>query len=250
MYNKRVKINLNPDYQKYNDFIEKVPSIFSTGTEILYQERNEIKLFEVEDEKLAVKSFKIPHVINKFAYSFIRSSKAKRSFEHALALIKKGIPTPIPIAYIEERKNGLLNHSYYISTYDNEYSHIRSLMYAETKDEELMNEFVKFIASLHDKGVYFLDLSPGNILWKRENGKILFSLIDINRMKFKSTLSTKERYKNFERLSFKNEVIKSLALEYAKIYNLNENECYLEIKEANARFFMAKYGRSIPQDIY
>ena len=64
-------------------------------------ERNTIKNVTTQDLVLNIKSFKVPHLVNRIAYSFFRKSKANRSFEYANDLIKKGIKTPKPFAYFE-----------------------------------------------------------------------------------------------------------------------------------------------------
>ncbi len=64
-------------------------------------QRNKIKLFELEGKTINIKSFKIPHLINKIAYKYFRKSKARRSYEYANRLIENGIGTPQPIAYAE-----------------------------------------------------------------------------------------------------------------------------------------------------
>ncbi len=65
-------------------------------------ERNSIKIFDLKDKKLNIKSFKVPNVINRITYRFFRKSKAERSFKYAQYLLSKNIGTPTPYAYAEE----------------------------------------------------------------------------------------------------------------------------------------------------
>jgi len=85
---------------KKDKVLEIVNSFGHTG-ETFWKKRNTIKIFDLGDEKWNVKSFQVPHLINRFAYKYVRKSKARRSFEHAEILLDKGIKTPKPIAYIE-----------------------------------------------------------------------------------------------------------------------------------------------------
>jgi len=147
------------------------------------------------------------------------------------------VPTPVPIAYIEEKTCGLLNRSYYISIFEKNSDHIRLYMSGEKKDDVLIRELAEFISDFHAKGVYFMDMSPGNILQKKEQGKFRFSLVDINRMKFKSTISPNKRYKSFKRISYQLDVVASLAREYARCSRLDEKVAVAEIKKACSRFF-------------
>ena len=232
-----MKIVINPKYKILTSFIENIPNIFAQEGTLVYEARNQLKSYNVEGYDIIVKSFKRPHLLNRFVYTFFRPSKAKRSYEYALKLLKKGIASPEPIAYIEEKKGGLLNCSYYISIFEKEYDHIRFYMNGDIKNDELLTQISQFIAGFHDKGVYHLDMSPGNILFKLNGDKYVFSLIDINRMKFKENLTEEERYQSFKRLSSNGEVLAFLAREYAKASGLNEDKAVKNIKKACSKFF-------------
>ena len=224
---------INPKYESLTPFIKDLPSIFENEGTLIYEVRNKLKTYQTAGFEVIVKSFKKPHFINRIVYTFFRRSKARRSFEHALKLLEKDIPTPEPVAYIEEKRCGLLNRSYYISIFEKSFDHIRLYMLGEKKDDDLIRELAGFIFGFHAKGVDFLDISPGNILQKKEEGKFMFSLVDINRMKFKTTISPARRYKSFRRISCQPEVISLLALEYAKCSGLDEAEA----KKACCSFF-------------
>ena len=237
---------INPKYERLTNFIKTIPDIFETQGTSIYKARNELKTYNVGGYNIVVKSFQKPHFINRIAYGFFRSSKAKRSYEYAPELLKRNVPTPEPIAFIEDKKNGLLNRSFYICLFEKEYEHIRQYMNGEKKDDALLKNLAAFIADVHNKGVDFWDMSPGNILWKKtETGDFLFSLVDINRMNFKPHLSEKERIKRFERLSYKNDVIDALASHYANVRNLDKEKTVADIKNTCARFFMKKYNRKL-----
>ena len=61
---------------------------------MIYKGRNELKEFDVEGKKLIVKSYQLPHLLNRIIYNFFRASKAKRSYSYALMLRKLGIGSP------------------------------------------------------------------------------------------------------------------------------------------------------------
>ncbi|QRE24688.1 Kdo domain containing protein, partial [Flavobacterium psychrophilum] len=52
---------------------------------------------------LNVKSFKIPFFFNGIVYKFFRKSKAERSYNYAKILSEKGIGTPNPIGFYENK---------------------------------------------------------------------------------------------------------------------------------------------------
>lgn len=231
-----MKIVINPKYKSLSLFIKDIPNVFNEKGTLVYEARNQLKSYNKGGYDIIVKSFKKPHLFNRIVYTFFRPSKARRSYEYAFRLLEKGIQTPEPIAYIEEKKGGLLNRSYYISIYEKDYEHIRFYMNGDIKNDELIKQIALFIAQFHSKGVYHLDMSPGNILFKKEGEEYVFSLVDINRMKFKQ-LTEKERYQSFKRISSKETVIDKLSKEYARACGLNEEKTASAVKNECLRFF-------------
>jgi len=210
-------------------------------------ERNTIKNVTIQDLDLNIKSFKVPHLINRIAYSFFRKSKAHRSFEYAEILIKNGINTPKPIAYFEFSNFNFLSKSFYISNqldYDITYREL-----VNNKDypnfDIILREFTRFTFDLHEKGINFLDHSPGNTLIKRNEStkKYDFYLVDLNRMKFHQ-MSFKDRMKNFSKLTPRKEMVEVMANEYAKLFGESEkkifNQMWLFTEE-----FQKKYHKKI-----
>lgn len=193
----------------------------STGILFGDGQRNKIKLFELDGKTINVKSFKIPHLINKIAYNYFRKSKARRSFEYATALLEKGIGTPQPIAFFENYDFIGLQDSYYVS------EHLQcDLTYRELVEisdypdhENILRQFTRFSFDLHQIGIEFLDHSPGNTLIKKTNeGKYDFFLVDLNRMNFHKKMDFDSRMKNFSRLTPKKEMIAVMSNEYSKLY--------------------------------
>lgn len=211
-----IKFEIGKDFYPWKDELLKLPLRFETEGEVLKANRNVIKKLKLENMVLNIKSFKIPHFINKIAYAYFRKSKARRSFEYAETLIRKGIPTPTPVAYIEKREGlGWMTSSYYISLQLDEPT-FRDLRNNKPDDwESLLRAFTRFTYDFQQKGVYFLDHSPGNTLIRRtDEGKYEFYLVDLNRMKFKK-LTLEEGLKNFSRLGISKEDAGIIADEYA-----------------------------------
>jgi serine/threonine protein kinase len=230
----RMDITINPNFQQLKPFIDNISEIFNSTGELIYTGRNQLKAYHVDGYDIIVKSFKKPHLFNRLVYTLFRPSKAKRSYEHAFELLRRGIGAPESIAFIEEKKGGLLNRSYYISIYEKGYAEIRKQMLGQDVDSDFINQLVKFIAKMHDNGVLQKDLSPGNILWKRNGEAIDFILVDINRtVYFDHPLSKEMRYRNFDRISDNQEIVNLLATEYAKVSSLDEKESLEKINKYN-----------------
>jgi hypothetical protein len=218
---------VNPKYKKYESFIKELPESFTNKGNTIYSGRNTIKTFQIEDGLvLNVKSFKIPHVVNKIAYAWLRGSKAKHSFEYGLEIIKRGANTPEPVAVVEVLKNGLFNKSYYVSVHHQYDFTIRDLIGFEFPDKEnILKQFASFtFDKLHKNGIHHLDYSRGNILIsKKEKGKYDFSIVDINRLKFEEMPYLKG-LKNFSQIWASEEELAIVAKEYAILNNKNPEE--------------------------
>lgn len=61
---------INPAYGRFEDFVRRVPRIFSEEGKTIYKARNEIKVFEVDGVELNVKRYRIPLLINRVIYRF------------------------------------------------------------------------------------------------------------------------------------------------------------------------------------
>lgn len=221
---------IHPDFAKYQPELSNFIKNFNTaGTLFGDGKRNKIKLFELDDQIVNIKSFKIPNLINQVAYRFFRKSKARRSYEYANRLIANGIGTPLPIAFEENFSLLGLQTSYYISEHLQSELTFRELV--EIPDfpdhENILRQFVRFCFELHEKGIEFLDHSPGNTLIKKTaDGKYDFFLVDLNRMEFHDQMDFDKRMKNLSRLTPKKEMIAVMSNEYAKVYDRSEAEIF------------------------
>jgi hypothetical protein len=222
-----------------NTFISKekelknhISKFNSTGILFGDGKRNVIKLFELEEVTINIKSFKIPHLINKIAYKYFRKSKARRSYEYANRLLENGIGTPQPIAYAENFKLSGLEKSFYISEHFQAELTFRELV--ENPDypdhDNILRQFTKFTFDLHEKGIEFLDHSPGNTLIKKVSEKQYeFFLVDLNRMNFHDVMDFDSRMKNFHRLTPKIEMLAVMSDEYAKLYHKEYDEVFAKM---------------------
>ncbi|WP_411894642.1 lipopolysaccharide kinase InaA family protein [Winogradskyella sp. A2] len=181
------------------------------------QNRNSLRLFQLNEKTVNVKSFKIPNLVNQIAYRFFRKSKAQRSYEYAMKLQDLAVGTPQPIAYYEYVTTFLFKKSYYMTSQldcDLTYREL-TLDLNYPNHNEILREFTRFTYSLHEKGIKFLDHSPGNTLIKKRGSTYEFYLVDLNRMEFKS-LSFEERIENFKRLTIHKSMVEVMSKEYAK----------------------------------
>jgi len=222
---------------------EGIINFDTKGTPFGNQDRNSLKLFEIEGKTINVKSFKVPNFVNQIAYRFLRKSKAQRSYEYAKKLIDLNIGTPQPIAYYEFKTALLFKKSYYVSEQLD-----CDLTYRElTKDlnypnhEDILRAFTRFTYNLHEKNVNFLDHSPGNTLIKINDNSYDFFLVDLNRMQFGS-MDFETRIKNFAKLTTHKSMVKVMSDEYSKCCNRSYEKVF-DLMWNATQTFQEKYHR-------
>lgn len=226
------KVFLDNDFESIKDDIMSIEKNFQDSENIIHNARNQLKIINFKGIDTVVKSFKVPNFINKIAYTFFKPSKAKKSYLNAQKLIDLDINTPRPIAYIENKKFALLDKSFFVTELENYDFTIREVFHHKVDNyQEILKEFTKFTYDLHQKGVWHVDYSLGNILITKQEDKYKFSIIDINRMLFKK-ISVNEGLKNFSKFWAKDESdLKVIAKEYALLSKLDENEAFEIIKK-------------------
>ena len=230
-----MKYQLHPTYQHLLPLVNYIEDYFQNATEVLHAERNEIRSVKFNDEDYVIKSFKIPNIINRFAYSYLRASKAKRSYQYSLKLGEATCPDPV--AYIEEFQSGGLSRSYFISRHFHYDFTIRPLLDDDGFDNrtEILQKFAEFTYGLHQRGILHRDYSPGNILIKKHLDHYQFNIIDVNRMQFK-TLTLQDRLTNFARLMVDDATMKVILDRYAEIINKSEREILAKALEYRDQF--------------
>ncbi|TVR43234.1 MAG: Kdo domain containing protein [Bacteroidia bacterium] len=224
----------NTVFSPYHENIRKqvlhaIEDFDNLGTKVGKGKRNMVKHIVVDNVHLNVKSFKVPNLFNRFIYHSVRKSKARRSYEYAHFLLQQNIGTPPPVAYFEQKKALLLGKSFYVSLHIREDLTLRTLIdhpgYADR--EEIVRQFTRFTYRLHEKGILFLDHSPGNtLIIKQKTGEYSFFLVDLNRMKLNRSMGFQTRMKNFARLSATEDMLKLMSEEYALLTNIDQEQIF------------------------
>lgn len=192
------------EFEQCREFFSSLPEIFQTDRgRIIYNRRNQLRELSFNGHDFVVKSYQVPHFVNRLVYGLLRPSKAKRSYEYAEMLLKMGIGSPQPVAYLTERFLGFFfGRSYFVSLKSEcPYTYEDVMNHRVPNEEEVLKAIGKVTARLHNAGLIHMDYSRGNILIGFDNeGKVKIELIDLNRIRFRK-ISMKEGLANlFERL--------------------------------------------------
>lgn len=215
-----------------------IATLFSSSTSSIHKARNELRIVTLHEAETVIKSFKIPHLLNRLVYTFFRHSKAYKSYHNAVKLTRLHISTPTPIAYVEFHPYGLIKNSYFIALYAPFDFTIREALHHKIDDyQKVLERFCAYTYDLHQKGVWHLDYSPGNILIRRNGSEYDFNIVDINRMEFRS-ITPLEGCENFNKLWARDEDIEIMGREYGRLSGLDERIAIREMKihnDANKR---------------
>lgn len=220
-------------HNKFKDLQERIVFLIDhfliEGKILVNGQRNIIKLFEFEEITLSIKSFKKPNLINKIVYRYFRKSKARRSFEFASKLMEMQIGTPQPVAFFENYDFIGLKESYYACEHLENVFEFREIVQNEAFENRdfIIRKFTQFTFEMHEKGIEFLDHSPGNTLIRKNNdGSYSFFLVDLNRMKFHEVIDFQTRMKNLSKITHKKDMIAVMSNEYAKLSGDDENTVF------------------------
>lgn len=204
-----------------------IPTLFQEGRgRLIYDGRNQLRLFDIGGERFVVKSFQVPNIINRVAYGLLRSSKAQRSYENALLLESLGIGTPKPVACITFRKGLLFARSYYVSLESQcPYTYRDFFQQKEIPfRREALEKIGSDTARLHKSGFLHKDYSRGNLLFGRLQDDIRLEIVDLNRMR-RGRVTMRQGCRNFERLPMTEEMRQVIATAYARERGYDVRSC-------------------------
>ncbi|MCD8310046.1 MAG: hypothetical protein LUB83_02345 [Prevotellaceae bacterium] len=219
---------VHPRFEALASFVESLPDRFARNEgELIRRERNELRVLEHEGKRYVVKSYRRPILINRFVYGILRPSKAKRAYRYALRLLELGVGTPQPVGYLNMRRWGLFDRSYYISCLSDCPYLFKDLFDGRDGDTEAVCRAVgETAALLHRHGIRHNDYGKENILYRRAaDGTVKLDLIDLNRMRF-GRVGVKAGCKEFGKLMATPQMQRWIAEAYAKARGFDVEACF------------------------
>lgn len=138
-----------------------------------------------------------------------RGTRARLSFRAARRLRRLGIPTPEPLLYAES--NTIDGPAWYVCRLVPDALELRYVLRAlngGTAAEQfpgihcptLLRRVGALVSELHRHGVWFRDLTSGNVLLSESTTDAELFLVDLNRARFRRRLSTSQRLRDLSRM--------------------------------------------------
>lgn len=122
-----------------------------------------------------------------------KPSKARRSWNGAMELMRRGVDTATPVAYFEKIDDTTLKQNFYVCEFVPSQTTVGQLFskfaLGETTwngiaSNDILKQVAQFCLMMHQRLVFFRDLSGGNILVNvGVNNQLQFSLIDTARLR-------------------------------------------------------------------
>ena len=220
------KFFCNPSTPQHAEFIKRLPAIFDTEGEVIYQGRNVLKRFVNEGQRIIVKSYCDAVWFNRIVYRFFRAPKAQRSYEYAALLLDIGVGSPLPIGYNIQYRGLMIGRSYFAcleSECPFTYRDFRKRSFDNEKD--ILLAIADTTSKLHEHGVIHKDYSAGNILFGTFDSKVKVEIVDLNRIRFEK-VGMEEGCRNFDRLPGTPEALRIMSDEYARLRGFDSEACY------------------------
>lgn len=220
------RVVTSPKFVEMQYHLASLPYIFNHTNEglLIYKGRNELREFLWKGKKVVVKSFCLPHIVNRIVYGTLRSSKAERSFLYATKLRSLGIGSPEPVGFVTVRCGLFFTQSYYVSLRSELPFTYIDLMKGRIKNSSLfLREIGRVAGRMHEAGIIHRDFSRGNLLLGEKDGQPLVEIVDLNRIRF-HFISIAEGVNNFSRLPATPEMQKFMAEGYAETRHADINE--------------------------
>ncbi len=158
------------------------------GAKVLEEQSFGVKVWLLPDKKI-VKMFRIKRSLSSgriYPYNLRFANNARRSLARGVAA-----PNILETFYCPDiKRHGIV--------YDLLEGDPFFELLPETEDEDLFRIFAGFLGQLHEKGIYFRSVHPGNVLLRPDGS---MGLIDIQDMRFWPwALGKKLRARNFRHL--------------------------------------------------
>ena len=143
--------------------------------------------------------------------NLFRTSRGKRVWKVANCWVLRNIPTPLPVAFLEQRKGRLLMKSFFITQKIDQSLPLISLFQKGTTNSpdeifkirnELLQQGAHILRKMHERGVCHGDLKASNILVQKKAGqKEKLYLVDLDSARVKKSVKEDDKIRDLARLN-------------------------------------------------
>lgn len=143
--------------------------------------------------------------------NLFRTSRGKRVWKVANGLVSRSIPTPKPVAFLEQRKGRLLINSFFITQKIDQSLPLitllqKGLSHATIETSKIKNELLQqaahLVRNMHERGIWHRDLKSANLLVQKKAGeKEKLYLVDLDSARIKKRVKEKDRIRDLARLN-------------------------------------------------
>lgn len=205
-------------------FVRSLPETFEREGKEMFRGRNVVKLFSLPGgpdglRQLCVKRYKRPVLAQRVVYTCVRRSKALRAYLFAEEFRRRGFDTPFAAACAEHLSGGLMDDGYLVTGVTSLPPIRDCLVDPPAFDRDVAEAFARFAARLHEAGILHGDLNCTNVLYRRAEAGIAFTLIDTNRSRFYPpgrTIPVAECFENLTRFTGRMDLFEFVARAYAE----------------------------------
>lgn len=230
-----MKIILNPKYEHLRHYLAHIEEHFEREGKEIHRGRNVLRTLTAEGVKICVKRYAPLSLRGRLAVRLYKSSKGKKAYFRPLELRERGFESPEPIAFVKYNRGMLSTTTYFVclqSDYRHDLTGVASL--PEPQRHEIIENFARFAARLHEDGFLHRDFSADNILYDCIGGRYHFSLIDTNSIRTGRPVSIKRGCANFARLVGDDAFFAELSNAYAAARGADPSLCLQWIGRARA----------------
>ncbi len=192
------------------DLIEKTDALMDDGKVIKSDTTTFLSLVSWNNKEVVIKRYNHKGLIHSLRHT-IKGSRAKRSWLNGQLLTLLNIPTPKPLAFIEQRKGLLLWKSYLVTEYvpaQKLCDFLRDDRISGQEKKETAERLRRLLDKLGEYRITHGDLKPTNILITR-NGPVLTDLDAMKSYKW-SRFFRINQSKDTDRLCRSNETLKDI----------------------------------------
>ena len=236
-----MKIILNPKYEKLRPYLLHLEEHFENDGKELHSGRNVIRTLQAEGLTLCVKRFAPPSLRRKVQQTLYKKSKGKLAYLSPLLLRERGFESPESIAFVRYHHGLWHSTTYFVSLLSSYRYNMQTLLDEPVEvQHEVIKQFARYVAHLHEDGFLHRDFSSTNILYDKIDNRYHFSLVDTNNIKCGSAVSIETGCKNLAQLSGNDAFFALLAECYATERKADAIKCAQYINDARQQRLMSE----------